>query len=214
MPGKRKRAAAAAAAAIAAGASSGSPTTSSTGAAAASSEDSLLCPTEQRFFVERILKKRVSRTGLVEYYLKWLGYPDSCNSWEPSDNLLGNQLIAEFERQEAKGSSAVPSVLSLLLLQSVTIPAASLPLLPWSCSRASFTNSSNNSSYHRLRDPLPPSSLRPPVPPLPAPLAPRRRCPLLEVGPRRHPRQPQEQGCTHHRTQGATALIADSWRSG
>ena len=52
--------------------------------------------------MEKILKKRFSKEGVVEYYLKWLGYPDSCNSWEPKECLLGNQLIEDYERREAK----------------------------------------------------------------------------------------------------------------
>lgn len=54
--------------------------------------------------MEKILRKRVSRDGVVEYYLKWLGYPDSCNSWEPKECLAGNQLIQDFERRQAKRS--------------------------------------------------------------------------------------------------------------
>ena len=37
--------------------------------------------------VERILRHRVVRGGATEYLIKWDGWPDTDNSWEPSDNL-------------------------------------------------------------------------------------------------------------------------------
>lgn len=62
---------------------------------------------EQEFIVEKVLKKRVNREGVVEYFLKWLGYPDSYNSWEPQECLEGNELIADFERREAKNQGGI-----------------------------------------------------------------------------------------------------------
>lgn len=38
------------------------------------------------FRVEKILEKR-QRRGTTEYLIKWLGYPDSANSWEPASNI-------------------------------------------------------------------------------------------------------------------------------
>ena len=61
---------------------------------------------EQEFIVERVLKKRVTREGVIEYFLKWLGYPDSYNSWEPQELLLSNELIADYERREAKRNNS------------------------------------------------------------------------------------------------------------
>ena len=37
--------------------------------------------------VEKILRKR-KRKGIVEYFVKWKGYPDKFNSWEPESNIL------------------------------------------------------------------------------------------------------------------------------
>ena len=37
-------------------------------------------PEDDYYSVERILKTR-RRAGKIEYYVKWRGYPDSCNSW-------------------------------------------------------------------------------------------------------------------------------------
>ena len=50
----------------------------------------------QEYIVEKILKKR-TRYGKVEYFLKWKGYSDSVNSWEPNENLNCEELIKQFE---------------------------------------------------------------------------------------------------------------------
>ena len=37
--------------------------------------------------VEKIVDKRTNMYGLVEYFVKWKGYPSSENTWEPKKNL-------------------------------------------------------------------------------------------------------------------------------
>ncbi|CAF1618438.1 unnamed protein product [Rotaria sp. Silwood1] len=54
---------------------------------------------DARFEIERIVDKRY-RNDHVEYLIKWRGYPDSQNTWEPSSNIEGAQeseLLAEYE---------------------------------------------------------------------------------------------------------------------
>jgi hypothetical protein len=57
---------------------------------------------ETRYEVEAILSQRVQpgiRGGrnITQYLVKWKGYPDSENTWEPEENLDGCQaLLAEF----------------------------------------------------------------------------------------------------------------------
>lgn len=51
---------------------------------------------EEEYVVEKILKKK-STGGKVLYYLKWKGYPDSENTWEPPENLDCPELIEKFE---------------------------------------------------------------------------------------------------------------------
>ncbi|CAF2736692.1 unnamed protein product [Rotaria sp. Silwood2] len=52
-----------------------------------------------RFEIERIIDKRY-RNDRVEYLIKWRGYPESQNTWEPSSNIEGDEeseLLAEYE---------------------------------------------------------------------------------------------------------------------
>jgi hypothetical protein len=41
----------------------------------------------QTYQVERILERR-TKDGKTEYFVKWVGYPDSVNSWEPEENFV------------------------------------------------------------------------------------------------------------------------------
>ena len=48
--------------------------------------------------VEKIVDKRTNIYGLVEYLVKWKGYPSSENTWEPKKNLRKlEHLIKEYE---------------------------------------------------------------------------------------------------------------------
>ncbi|KAF9997270.1 hypothetical protein BGZ79_009025 [Entomortierella chlamydospora] len=56
--------------------------------------------------VEKILQKRIdTETGVVEYLIRWQGTDAQGNeyedTWEPEQNILGDELIEEFERKQA-----------------------------------------------------------------------------------------------------------------
>ncbi|ODM92025.1 Heterochromatin protein 1 [Orchesella cincta] len=64
-------------------------------------------PQREFYIVEKVLKKRRGTTGKPEYLLKWEGYPDSDNTWEPEENISSG-IILDFERKlkERKAAEA------------------------------------------------------------------------------------------------------------
>lgn len=57
---------------------------------------------EPEWEVEAILQER-RRKGVKQYLVKWLGWPDTYNQWEPEKNLNGSQdLIREYKESKKK----------------------------------------------------------------------------------------------------------------
>jgi hypothetical protein len=53
---------------------------------------------ENEYMVEKVLNKRVSADGAVEYLIKWDGYETEESTWEPKENLTNiRHLIKDYE---------------------------------------------------------------------------------------------------------------------
>ncbi|KAF7273788.1 chromobox protein homolog 5-like [Rhynchophorus ferrugineus] len=54
----------------------------------------------EEYVVEKIIDCRI-KSGVKEYLLKWIGYDDKDNTWEPESNLDCPSLIKAFEADRA-----------------------------------------------------------------------------------------------------------------
>ncbi len=61
---------------------------------------------EESFTVEQILDRVQYENGQVYYLLKWLGYDEEWNTWEPAENLDCTDMIQKFEHNRAMEKAA------------------------------------------------------------------------------------------------------------
>lgn len=55
----------------------------------------------EEYNVEAIrAKRRNAKTGVNEYLIKWENYPESANTWEPSEHLKCPDIITRFNEEE------------------------------------------------------------------------------------------------------------------
>ncbi|CAF1030548.1 unnamed protein product [Adineta ricciae] len=49
------------------------------------------------YVVEKIVSRRVTESGQVEYFLKWFGFDEDDATWEPEENVFCKDLIEQYE---------------------------------------------------------------------------------------------------------------------
>ena len=59
---------------------------------------------EEDYTVEKIVDERI-RDGIHEYFLKWKGYSDLENTWEPAENLDCHELLEEFTNSKKQAEA-------------------------------------------------------------------------------------------------------------
>ena len=64
---------------------------------------------EEGYEVEKIVGKR-NYANEIQYFVKWLGYDESQNTWEPIENLNCEQLIKEYEDEHKDEETPVVPV--------------------------------------------------------------------------------------------------------
>merc|ERR1711994_793702 len=54
---------------------------------------------ETTYSVEKIVDKRKGKNGTTEYLVKWKGYSEKQNTWEPVKNIKYKDMIESFEKE-------------------------------------------------------------------------------------------------------------------
>ncbi|XP_055329358.1 uncharacterized protein LOC129582015 [Paramacrobiotus metropolitanus] len=54
---------------------------------------------EEIFYVEKILKKKTTKTGQPLYFVKWKNYSEKYNTWEPPSSFNSASVIRQYERK-------------------------------------------------------------------------------------------------------------------
>ncbi|KAI6209129.1 Chromobox protein-like protein 1-like protein [Aphelenchoides besseyi] len=57
------------------------------------------------FYVEKILDRREQKGQEVSYLVKWFGYSEQQNSWEPASSFIDKRMIEAFENERRKSLS-------------------------------------------------------------------------------------------------------------
>src|SRR5229473_1175656 len=105
---------------------------------------------EEEYEVEKVINHRhAGRARTLQYLIKWKGYPEADNTWEPADQVHAPQLVKTYHRQhplkDKKGRTNARSIIRILSLISQCLP----------------TDQSTKASNLRCQpDPLPPNSLQ------------------------------------------------------
>ncbi|KAG9294655.1 hypothetical protein G9A89_008134 [Geosiphon pyriformis] len=55
---------------------------------------------DNEYVVEKIIRHKKTKSGVIHYFLKWKGYPQSENTWEKEENVYATDLIEAYWRQQ------------------------------------------------------------------------------------------------------------------
>jgi hypothetical protein len=110
---------------------------------------------EEEYQVERIMGHRtMGQEKKLQYLIKWEGYPDSDNTWEPTTQIHAPNLIKQYQRQHHLSiktlqtmveTRCTPSLKQSQSNQSFYLPTPSLSKLPPSSSNPIYNP--GNSSF-------------------------------------------------------------------
>ncbi len=61
-------------------------------------------PQSQKKFIIESLEKRQKRKGKIHFWVKWLGYPSSQNTWEPRTELMKSvpDMVKQYEKKHKR----------------------------------------------------------------------------------------------------------------
>ena len=60
---------------------------------------------EEEFEVEAVVNHRhFGKKRQLQYLIKWKGYPDTDNSWEPADQVFAPELITRYHQKRPLGT--------------------------------------------------------------------------------------------------------------
>ena len=62
---------------------------------------------KEEYIVEKIVDHRTNKKGKLEYFLKWKGFPDDQNTWEPANHLNAPAMIKEYEDERKRLGESV-----------------------------------------------------------------------------------------------------------
>ncbi len=135
---------------------------------------------EEEYEVERIVAHRqFRRSKRLQYLIKWKGYPESDNTWEPADQVHAPELIKHYQSAATHQSSAARHQSAIKVIhqsapsQSCIRTLRTLPQLPIECPTiflASLSNAFQRTSLSKASLPSnAPSTTS--TPPNPAPTA-------------------------------------------
>jgi hypothetical protein len=111
---------------------------------------------EEEFEVERIIShRRHGRSRTLQYLVKWKGYPESNNTWEPAAQIHAPDLLQAYHRKRP-----LEHIKAVLMQRSKPIPSYWIPPLPTLQASLTSSVSTGTSLVHALVNHNPPSTTR------------------------------------------------------